>query len=419
MATVESIEPVAGGDELCRVALAVETRNQKGETVIKGSARALLPAGRSRGRPARRVRAIQTQPTKQATRAGRSTALTLAFPILLGTLGIAACLPSLAGWDVAALEAEYPALAEWSGHRLGDATPYFAPQADGIALFLCRWRTDRAILLSLPSDANEPERAALRAALAAWQDAGIGVRFREVSEARAQLVIRFVGGDVIERRAGGSATTSADCALPPELVPPLPGEAWAVELVSARIELQRNNLDVLGRPVALSQEELAGTLLHELGHALGYPSHAAGSSTVMVQSVDRVRRRGRRLLAEGSGGFSAPTLGALYALPTGAVVGKVAIPPASMAEILKLYAIAREAGWGAPLARVGDRWARLWWLDDADRVVGFLIPGIQRGWRPDLRWFPTASAREYLRAAPGRGVEESARSSRALGGSSR
>jgi len=189
--------------------------------------------------------------------------------------------------------------------------------------------------------------------------------------------------------------------------------------VRARIELQRNNLDVLGRPVALSQEELAGTLLHELGHALGYPSHAAGSSTVMVQSVDRVRREGRRLMTEGSGDFSAPTLGALYALPTGAVVGKVAIPPASMAEILKLSAIAREAGWGAPLARVGDRWARLWWLDDADRVVGFLIPGIQRGWRPDLRWFPTASAREYLRAAPGRGVEESARSSRALGGSSR
>jgi acyl dehydratase len=44
--TVESIEPAVGAEDLCVVVIAVETRNQKNQTVVKGSARALLPAGR-------------------------------------------------------------------------------------------------------------------------------------------------------------------------------------------------------------------------------------------------------------------------------------------------------------------------------------------------------------------------------------
>ena len=318
--------------------------------------------------------------------------------LALGALG---CVPSLAGWDVAALEAEYPALEAWSGHRLGDATPFFAPLPSGIALFLCRWRTERAIAVSLPSDATPEEFAALRAALAAWRDAGIGLRFTEVPEVRARLVIRFTGGAGSdgEDRRGASATTHADCALPDRLEMLGPGDPLSVELVRAKIVLQRSNIDVLGRAVPLTQEELAGTLLHELGHALGYPSHAAGGASVMVKSVDRVRRQGRLLMAGTGGtesGFSAPTIGALYAVPTGAVVGRVAISAERFAPILQLAAIAREAGWGAPFARVGDRQARLWWVDDEGRIAGFLIPGIQRGWKPDLRWIPTRAAREHL-----------------------
>jgi acyl dehydratase len=43
--TVESIEPAVGAEDFCVVVIAVETRNQKNQTVVKGSARALLPAG--------------------------------------------------------------------------------------------------------------------------------------------------------------------------------------------------------------------------------------------------------------------------------------------------------------------------------------------------------------------------------------
>ena len=44
--TVESIEAVDGEEGLVDVSIRVETRNQKGQTVVKGTARALLPAGR-------------------------------------------------------------------------------------------------------------------------------------------------------------------------------------------------------------------------------------------------------------------------------------------------------------------------------------------------------------------------------------
>ena len=43
--TVESIEPAEGDAAHRVVSIAIETRNQKDETVVKGSARALLPAG--------------------------------------------------------------------------------------------------------------------------------------------------------------------------------------------------------------------------------------------------------------------------------------------------------------------------------------------------------------------------------------
>ena len=321
--------------------------------------------------------------------------LSLTFAVALAATTLS-CVPSLANWDVAALEAEYPLLDDWSGHRLGDAAPYFSPLRDGIVLFLCRWRSDREIPVSLPPDATDEERAAVRAALAAWQGAGIGLRFVEVPEAQARLVIRFIGGEVVERRLGGSATTSADCALPKGLEAPAQGEAMAVELVRAEVDLRRSNVDLLGRPVPLSQDELAGTLLHELGHALGYPGHAAASKTVMVRSVDRVRQMGRPVMAHAGSGFSAPTVGALYALPNGAVVGRVTVSGERMAAVLRLARIARRAGWGAPFSRVGDRSARLWWVDGEGREAGFLIPGIERGWKSDLLWIPTRAAREHL-----------------------
>jgi hypothetical protein len=321
----------------------------------------------------------------------------LAFVLMGAGLG---CVPSMAGWDVARFEVEHPELADWRGHRLGDATPYFAPQRAGIVLFVCRWQTPGEISVALPHDASQEELSALRAALHAWQSSGIGLHFIEVSaqEARATLEIRFVDESESAPRATSSATTSADCRLPEGLVPDEPGDTVAAELVRAQVKLRRNNVDLLGRPVPLSQEELAGTLLHELGHALGYPTHAAAGASVMVQSTDRVRKQGRRVLENDGADFSAPTVGALYSVPSGAVIESLEIHSERMAEVRRLSAIAKRSGWGPPYARVGDRWARLWWIDAEGQIAGFFIPGVQRGWRPDLIWIPTRAAREHLAA---------------------
>jgi hypothetical protein len=166
--------------------------------------------------------------------------------------------------------------------------------------------------------------------------------------------------------------------------------------VRAEINLHRSNVDVLGRAVALSPEELAGTMLHELGHALGYPSHASSASSVMSESVDQARLLGRRIMATPAGEFSSSTLGALYSAPTGVIVGRVAIADDRMAPIRQLAEIAKREGWGAPFARVGDRWARVWWIDGRGQIAGFSVPGIERGWKPDLVWLPTRAAREHL-----------------------
>ncbi|UCE87444.1 MAG: hypothetical protein JSU66_06955, partial [Deltaproteobacteria bacterium] len=61
-----------------------------------------------------------------------------------------------------------------------------------MTLFLCRFDTALPVLVSLPADASEGEARAVRTALRAYENAGLGVRFREVAPARANVEIRFV-----------------------------------------------------------------------------------------------------------------------------------------------------------------------------------------------------------------------------------
>ncbi|MCZ6465130.1 MAG: matrixin family metalloprotease, partial [Proteobacteria bacterium] len=180
-----------------------------------------------------------------------------------------------------------------------------------LALLLCRWVTPAVIPVSLPPDASAAERSLLGKALSAWEVA-LPVRFEQTSAVLARLEIRFARvGEGDPRRTSG--LTAADCDLRES--PP------SVE--RAVVSLRRANLDVLDRPVALSDEELLGTALHELGHALGFQGHVAHGRSVMVRNTEAVRRMGRGVLAGEA--LRAPSVQALYRVPSGAIVGRIGL----------------------------------------------------------------------------------------------
>ena len=293
------------------------------------------------------------------------------------------------------LAARFPALRSIGGQRLADAHPYVLPRGGEVVLFLCRWNTEAPIPVALPPDASAEERSAIEAALHAWEQAGLGVRFAESEVARAAILIGLEDGPV--RTGGGldTANTVADCRLASSAAP---GAATVrAELVRAAIRLaRRTNPDWQEHSRALTPAELAGTALHELGHALGYQGHARQGDTVMVREVEVVQRAGRRLLAGEP--FSDATLRALYALPPGAVVSRSAVPPASTEAVDRMAQLAEREGFDGPYARVGESAARLWWRDGDGRDYGFLIPKLPELMRDarTLALLPESRTREEL-----------------------
>ena len=203
---------------------------------------------------------------------------------LLALLPIPGCTSGAGGWDVRGLERRHPELSLHSGHRLGDASPYFAPSEDGLALFLCRWSTARAVPVALPSDASPGERDLLLRALAAWEGAGLGLEFSVGARVtgpgpRRGIEIEFV--DDPERGApAGSGDTVADCAISATAAPSS-NASVAAELEYASVYLRRTRPDLLDRTVPLSSTELLGAAVHELGHALGFSGHVAWGSSLM------------------------------------------------------------------------------------------------------------------------------------------
>jgi hypothetical protein len=300
-----------------------------------------------------------------------------------------ACTPGQGGWDPASLAPHAERLGRHAGHRLADARPYFAPAAGGVVLFLCRWPDGRAIPVSLPEDATAPERERLRGALRAWEAEGLGVVFEEVPRPSARIRIDFVARSGEEGPAG-SANTAADCRvkLHQGRVEMNHG-AVSAELVRASIHLRRENLDLLERPVPLADDRALGTVLHEIGHALGFPSHAASGNSLMGRSVSHVRRAGSRVLRGERIGD--PTLRALYALPSGVVVGHAVLLGETRLRLNELQVRAQAEGWDGPEVRVGDRSTRIAWWDERGRPVGFLVSGELGAGRP---WLATAAARE-------------------------
>ena len=283
---------------------------------------------------------------------------------------LAGCAPSV--WNVAPLEAREPRLRALGAHRLGDATPYLLPVHDELVLFLCRWETQEPIPVSLPAEASPTQRHALEAALTAWENAGFGVRFARGAAPGLGIELRFVPGSAEGAGAARSATTVADCALDPLAAGH--GEQIVARLVFASIELCSETRDSLGRRVPLSDAELAGSALHELGHALGFQGHVRVGASAMRRPVDEARRAGRRLLAGEA--FRDSALGALYAVPSGVVVGRVALPAGRTQPVDRLLALARSGALVGPLARMGDLEGQILFRDPDGAAYAIWLRGV-------------------------------------------
>jgi hypothetical protein len=150
--------------------------------------------------------------------------------------------------------------------------------------------------------------------------------------------------------------------------------------------------------VALSPEELLGSAVHELGHALGFQGHVRRGGSVMVRNVEAVRRVGRRLLAGEP--FEDATLAALYRSPSGVVVRRVPLPAGRTAPIDRLAALGAARGFRGPGIRVGDRGARIAWWDGAGRRLAVYLPELPETLSDPrrLRLEPGPRAAAWLRA---------------------
>jgi hypothetical protein len=305
-----------------------------------------------------------------------------------------------AGADLEVLEARHPALAAVEGHRLADLRPYYLP-ADGLlTLFTCRWPDGAAIPVEIPADASPTERRHIEAALAAWEGAGLGVRFE-----RRPLEGVGIGIALRDGLPGQGASTIVDCAVDASSLAP-DADPLAARVVSAEVRLAR------GDPA------LAGKALHELGHALGFQGHAAAlrganagrrgvtrprARTIMVRDKQVLRVLGDRALAGEP--FEDRGLAALYALPSGTVVQRLALPRARTEPVDRLLALAPQRGLVGPLVRVGDDEGRIAWVDPADGgVARLLLTGLAQARRDPERLViePSIRARALLEGRPAR-----------------
>lgn len=277
--------------------------------------------------------------------------------VLLGLLG-----PGCAGpaWDAEALEAAHPALARYPGHRLADLHPYLWPRQGELLLFTCRWTTEAPLGVWISAEFDARERSLAERALEAWQQAGLGLRFAEVREDEAAILLSMTDAAIETATGPGAGRAVVDCALADEL--PGARTMLGAELVLARVEVARSVTDPLGRRRVREEAELLGTLVHELGHALGFQGHVSyGNRSALRRAPEEVRALGERLLA--GSGFADDSLSALYALPSGTLLARVAVEGWRTSLVDRMAALARSEGLEGPFARVGDRTARIFWRD--------------------------------------------------------
>jgi hypothetical protein len=301
---------------------------------------------------------------------------------------VAALVAALAGCagealDLGALEARHPALRSLAPHRLGDARPYALPLAGELVLFLCRWPADDApIPVTFAGEPEAGQRAALAAALRSWEASGLGVRFALGVRGGSRGIRVRLRDDIVTSQAN----TVADCAVE---APPGSGdtEVPGARLVGASIH------------VARADPHLRETLLHELGHALGFQGHATRGRTLMhaleAEALGRARGIGDGAPVDDS------ALRALYAVPSGAIVARVDVSSERTRLADRARAVAEERGFAGPFARMGDRSGQLWWADAGGRRLALRIEGALAALhrRDALRVVPASREAERLLGA--------------------
>jgi hypothetical protein len=285
-------------------------------------------------------------------------------------------------WQLEGLELRHPALRARSPHRLGDTTPYYLPAAGHLTLFLCRWLDGATVPVSLPANATPEQRRKLEAVLGAWEDAlGLSFELRELSGVGIEIRL-------FDDMLAYAANTVADCAIDVEALAAGTPDVLPARLVFASIQMARDD------------PRLAGTALHELGHALGFQGHASRGRTVMVTATDAVRLAGERAVAGKP--FDDAAVGALYAVPSGSVLARLPLARQRTSSVDRLIAIGRRRGWIGPLVRVGDEEGRIAWFDPQGRAVSLRLSGLRQALRNPSRLAiePSARARQLLEAEP-------------------
>lgn len=276
--------------------------------------------------------------------------------------------------DTDSLAHRHPALSALAGSHLDETTPYVWPRAGTLTLFVCRWPAGAPIPVAFPIDTSEEEAAALEAALRAWEAAGLGVRFERVEPGAELLTIRFEDESTGTATGEGVGATIAECRLADAGAggDPLPAQMRGAVVRVAR----RTPKNPLHRDRALTQEQVAGIALHEIGHALGFQGHVSYGDTAMVRSRDDIAARGRAVLKGER--ISDATLRALYAVPSGTVVGRRTVGPARTEAVDRLAEAAGRLGLRGPFVRVGDRDGRVFWRDAEGEEYGVVVADLAR-----------------------------------------
>ena len=244
--------------------------------------------------------------------------------------------------------------------------PYVLPTRGDLLFFVCHWSLDAPLRVSLPPDANRSERDLLDKALRAWEAVVPGLHFDESEAGAAQIRLRF------RDQGPEGARTTTDC----EVAPPFAGDPLRARLVSAQIELRRAERDPWGKVVDLAANQLLGSALHELGHALGLQGHAEGGKTVMVREPFSVAKIAERLNDEKKPKpLSEPAMRAIYSLPTGTVIERRALAHGATAAVDAIAERARAQGGERALVRVGDRSAVVRWGPGTDLAYYVKDPG--------------------------------------------